>query len=152
MSLFQCGLFFHITVTSAFTYTIHPQDHVDFPRHSSHLRLIPVVTSSTDSRRHIFDWFSILFKLDVCCILFLFFYPTTSRIMGSCQDSCFNNQSAKSLLNILASKPSTNLELLSDWSIDLNVLRMFGRWNMNERSHKVTPNRILLDVSVSRKI
>jgi hypothetical protein len=110
------------------------------------------VTSSTDSRRHIFDWFSILFKLDVCCILFLFFYPTTSRIMGSCQDSCFNNQSAKSLLNILASKPSTNLELLSDWSIDLNVLRMFGRWNMNERSHKVTPNRILLDVSVSRKI
>jgi hypothetical protein len=40
-------------------------------------------------------------------------------------------------------------ELLSDWSIYLIVLHLIGRSKMNEKLHVMTPNSMLLDVSVS---
>jgi hypothetical protein len=39
-------------------------------------------------------------------------------------------------------------ELSSDWSIYLSVLHMIGQSKMNERSPDMTPNRMLLDISV----
>ena len=37
---------------------------------------------------------------------------------------------------------------LSDWSTYITVLHMIGRSKMNERLHDMTPNGILLDVSL----
>ena len=41
--------------------------------------------------------------------------------------------------------------MLSDWSIYLTLMHMIGQSKMNERSHDMTLNRKLLDVSVSQK-
>jgi hypothetical protein len=40
--------------------------------------------------------------------------------------------------------------MLSDWSIYLTLMHMIGQSKMNERSHDMTLNRKLLDVSVSQ--
>jgi hypothetical protein len=41
--------------------------------------------------------------------------------------------------------------MLSDWSIYLTLMHMIGQSKMNERSHDMTLNRKLLDVSVTQK-
>jgi hypothetical protein len=61
----------------------------------------------------------------------------------------FSPVSVKNIQNPCASKPSICQDLFSNWSIYLTALHMIGQSKMNERLHDMTPNEMLLDVSVS---
>ena len=70
-------------------------------------------------------------------------------LLGSCQGSNFQTNKKRWAYHL---KQGTCQELLPDWSIYLPFLHMIGRSKMNECLPDMTPNRILLDVSVNVKI
>ena len=70
-------------------------------------------------------------------------------LLGSCQGSYFQMNKKRWAYHL---KQGTCQELLPDWSIYLPFLHMIGRSKMNECLPDMTPNRILLDVSVNVNI
>ena len=90
--------------------------------------------------------------IKMTCLIYLFKFfscDTLTSNLGIMSGFIFStDQSATCLLILKVSKESTCQELMSYWSIYLTLFHMIGWSKMNKRLHNMTPNRMLLDVSV----